>query len=89
MSFHDSLSNERNDSMRTTRSKNRILAHPGYGVVLCQALSNRKSSLISYDSFVLSRRAPWYTVDGTPLEAYVIAIAGGSASGKVNLGLKF
>lgn len=29
------------------------------------------------------RRAPWYTIEGRPLEAYVIGIAGGSASGKV------
>lgn len=31
----------------------------------------------------LRSRAPWYTIEGRPLEAYVIGIAGGSASGKV------
>lgn len=30
-------------------------------------------------------RAPWYGPDGKPIEAYVIGIAGGSASGKVSL----
>lgn len=28
-------------------------------------------------------RAPWYTPDGTVINAYVIGIAGGSSSGKV------
>lgn len=28
-------------------------------------------------------RAPWYDMNGTPNQAYVIGIAGGSASGKV------
>ncbi len=28
-------------------------------------------------------RAPWYGMDGVPVDAYVIGIAGGSASGKV------
>ena len=30
-------------------------------------------------------RAPWYTPDGKPIEAYVIGIAGGSASGKTSV----
>jgi hypothetical protein len=30
-------------------------------------------------------RAPWYGPDGKTIEAYVIGIAGGSASGKVSL----
>ncbi len=29
-------------------------------------------------------RAPWYGPDGKVIEAYVIGIAGGSASGKVS-----
>lgn len=29
-------------------------------------------------------RAPWYGPDGKNVEAYVIGIAGGSASGKVS-----
>lgn len=28
-------------------------------------------------------RAPWYGLDGKPVDAYVIGVAGGSASGKV------
>jgi hypothetical protein len=28
-------------------------------------------------------RAPWYDMHGVPIDAYVIGIAGGSASGKV------
>jgi hypothetical protein len=32
-------------------------------------------------------RAPWYDMDGVPVEAYVIGIAGGSASGKVRKGV--
>jgi uridine kinase len=31
-------------------------------------------------------RAPWYTPDGRGMDAYVIGIAGGSASGKVSSG---
>ena len=30
-------------------------------------------------------RAPWYTPDGKPVPAYVIGIAGGSASGKTSV----
>ena len=30
-------------------------------------------------------RAPWYTPDGRPVPAYVIGIAGGSASGKTSV----
>lgn len=30
-------------------------------------------------------RAPWYTPDGKVMDAYVIGIAGGSSSGKVEL----
>jgi hypothetical protein len=30
-------------------------------------------------------RAPWYTPDGKSIEAYVIGIAGGSASGKTSV----
>ncbi|KAM0751561.1 armadillo beta-catenin plakoglobin [Meredithblackwellia eburnea MCA 4105] len=30
-------------------------------------------------------RAPWYRADGTPVEAYLIGIAGGSASGKTRV----
>ncbi len=29
-------------------------------------------------------RAPWYDMNGVPIDAYVIGIAGGSASGKVS-----
>jgi len=32
-------------------------------------------------------RAPWYDMNGVPVDAYVIGIAGGSASGKVRKGV--
>lgn len=40
-------------------------------------------TLLAY-TFHDHSRAPWYTIDGKPVSAYVIGIAGGSASGKVS-----
>lgn len=39
----------------------------------------RKDEVITHST----GRAPWYDLQGKPIDAYVIGIAGGSASGKV------
>ena len=44
-----------------------------------------KSELMDSKNVVMAShgRAPWYGPDGKNIEAYVVGIAGGSASGKV------
>lgn len=48
-----------------------------YSVSLSQV---RKDEILQHSH----GRAPWYDMTGTPNQAYVIGIAGGSASGKVS-----
>ncbi|KAL8279835.1 hypothetical protein RQP46_007685 [Phenoliferia psychrophenolica] len=45
----------------------------------------RSASLPKNTVLAEAGRSPWYKADGTPLEAYVIGIAGGSASGKTRV----
>ncbi|WVF67596.1 uridine kinase [Kwoniella sp. CBS 6097] len=50
------------------------------------ALQARKSSPSSKNMVMASHgRAPWYSPDGKNVEAYVVGIAGGSASGKTSV----
>lgn len=53
-----------------------IMAGLPYSVSLSQV---RKDEILHHSH----GRAPWYDMHGTPNQAYVIGIAGGSASGKV------